>query len=166
MTDDAGGEMAEQPHASEPTIASDAPVVSAYEIGIDAPIDRVWEALTAIDRWPEWNPDVKSASFDGPVEKGSSFRWKAGPGTITSRLEHVDRPRVVAWSGRTLGIRAVHVWRLESRDGGTLARTEESYDGLVARLLRRSLQKTLDNALVDGAGYLKAEAEKLSPSSQ
>jgi hypothetical protein len=29
-------------------------------------------------------------------------------------------------------------------------------------VLRRSLQKTLDTALTDGAGYLKAEAEKAS----
>jgi hypothetical protein len=97
--------------------------------------------------------------------EGSTFRWKAGPGTITSRVEHVDRPRLVAWTGRTFGIRAVHVWRLEARNGKTLARTEESYDGLVARVLRRSLQKTLDAALTDGARYLKAEVEKVSPGS-
>ena len=103
---------------------------------------------------------MKSVSIDGPVAEGATFRWKAGPGTITSRVEHVDRPRLVAWSGRTLGIRAIHVWRLEARNGKTLARTEESYDGLVARVLRRSLQKTLDTALTDGARYLKAEAEK------
>jgi uncharacterized protein YndB with AHSA1/START domain len=154
--------LTEQPQASEPLIISDSPVVSAHEIVIDAPIDRVWEVLTAIDRWPAWNPDVKWVSMDGPVENGVSFRWKAGPGTITSLVEHVERPHVVAWSGRTLSIRAVHVWRLESRDGGTLARTEESYDGLVARVLRRSLQKMLDSALADGAGYLKAEAERTS----
>jgi uncharacterized protein YndB with AHSA1/START domain len=152
--------MTEQPPPREPAIRSDAPVVSAYEVVMDAPIERVWDVLTAIERWPAWNPDVKSVSMDGPVERGSSFRWKAGPGTITSLVEHVERPHVVAWSGRTLGIRAVHVWRLESREGGTLARTEESYDGLVARVLRRSLQKILDNSLADGARYLKAEAEK------
>jgi uncharacterized protein YndB with AHSA1/START domain len=150
----------ERPHASEPAISSEAPVVSAHEVVIDAPIDRVWDVLTAIERWPEWNPDVKSVSLGGPVERGSSFRWKAGPGTITSLFEHVERPHVVAWSGRTLGIRAVHVWRLESKDGGTLARTEESYDGLVAHVLRRSLQKMLDTSLADGASYLKAEAER------
>jgi uncharacterized protein YndB with AHSA1/START domain len=146
--------------AGESAIASDAPVVSTHEIAIEAPIGRVWEILTAIEAWPAWNPDVKSVSIDGPVERGSTFRWKAGPTTITSRLEHVERPHVVAWTGRTLGIRAVHVWRLDSRDGGTSARTEESYEGLVARLLRRSLQKTLDKALADGARYLKAEAER------
>ena len=40
--------------------------------------------------------------------------------------------------------------------------TEESYEGLVARLLRRPLQKTLDAALTDGVRYLEAEAERLA----
>ncbi len=38
--------MTEQPHPNEPTIAPNAPVVSAHEIEIDAPIDRVWGVLT------------------------------------------------------------------------------------------------------------------------
>jgi uncharacterized protein YndB with AHSA1/START domain len=151
--------------AGEPVVAEDAPVFSFAQVEIGAPIEVVWNVLTAIDRWPTWNPDVKSVSIDVPVERGSAFRWKAGPGTITSCIEHIDRPHVVAWSGRSLGIHAVHVWRLESRAGGTLARTEESYDGLVARLLRRSLQEMLDSSLVDGAGYLKAEAERTSAGS-
>jgi uncharacterized protein YndB with AHSA1/START domain len=155
-----GDAMNGESPTGESAIAFDAPVVSAHEIEIDAPIDRVWEVLTAIQAWPAWNPDVKSVSIDGPFERGSTFRWKAGATTITSRVEQVERPHVVAWTGRTLGIRAVHVWRLDPRDSGTFARTEESYEGLVARLLRRSLQKTLDKALADGARYLKAEAER------
>ena len=158
--------MTEHPHASEPAIAPDSPVVSAHEVVIDAPINRVWDVLTAIDRWPAWNPDVKSVSIDSAIAEGSTFRWKAGPGTISSHVEHLDPPRLVAWSGRTLGIRAFHVWRLEGQDGRTFVRTEESYDGLVARVLRRPLQKTLDTALADGARYLKAEAEKVAPSPQ
>jgi uncharacterized membrane protein len=152
--------MTEHQETSAPAINSDSPVVSAHEIAIDAPIDRVWEVLAAIDRWPTWNPDVKSVSVDGPVEKGSSFRWKAGPGTIRSTLEHVEPPRVIAWSGTTLGIRASHVWRLQALDGRTRASTEESYEGLVARLLRRPLRKTLDKALADGLRHLKTEAER------
>jgi uncharacterized protein YndB with AHSA1/START domain len=155
--------MTEHQHPNEPTIASNAPVVSAHEIEIDAPIDRVWGVLTAIESWPTWNPTVKSVSLDSPVAEGVTFRWKAGPGTITSRVEHLDSPRLIVWSGRTLGISAIHVWRFEARNGKTLARTEESYDGLVARVLKRSLQKTLDTALTDGAGYLKAEAERPPP---
>jgi hypothetical protein len=152
--------VTEQPPPNEPTIAVEAPVVSFSEIEIHAPIDRVWDILIDVERWPAWNPAVKSASVDGAFAESTTFNWKAGPGTITSRVEHLERPNVVAWSGRTFGIRAIHVWRLEARNGTTLARSEESYDGLVARLLRRSLQKTLDTALTDGAHYLKAEAEK------
>jgi uncharacterized protein YndB with AHSA1/START domain len=152
--------MIGQPHLKEPMVATDAPVVSSREVEINAPIDHVWGVLTAIERWPEWNPDVKSVAIDGPAAEGVTFRWKAGPGTITSRVEHFECPRLIAWSGRTLGISAIHVWRLEAENGMTVARTEESYDGLVARVLRRSLQKTLDAALTDGARYLKVEAEK------
>jgi carbon monoxide dehydrogenase subunit G len=148
---------------SDPAIDGDAPVVSAAEVEIDAPIEHVWAVLTTIDQWPSWNPDVKSVSMAGPLAVGSTFRWKAGPGTISSIIEHVESPRLVAWSGRTLGIRAFHVWRLEARDGKTHAHTEESYDGLVARVLRRSLQKTLDSALADGARCPECGAEKAAP---
>jgi hypothetical protein len=67
---------------------------------------------------------------------------------------------LLAWTGRTLGIRAVHFYWLEPRDTKTFVRTAETYEGLVARVLRRSLKKTLDRALDDGLKALKAEAEQ------
>jgi len=141
-------------------INKQAPIVGSSEIEIAAAPEVVWEVLTAFERWPRWNPDVKSVSMHGPVAEGSMFRWKAGPGTITSTIRRAEPSRLIAWTGKTLGIKAIHFWYLEARDGKTFVRTEESYDGLVARLLRRSLQKTLDGALADGLRYLKAEAER------
>jgi hypothetical protein len=137
-----------------------APVVGRSEIEIAAAPKVAWDVLTEIDRWPSWNPDVKSVSFEGAIAEGTEFRWKAGPGTITSRIQTVDPPRRIAWTGKTLGISAVHVHTLEPRDGGTWIRTEESYDGLIATLLRTRLQKTLDTALHNGLEHLKAEAER------
>ncbi len=136
-----------------------APVVGKSEIEIAAAPEAVWEVLTAFERWPSWNKDVRSMSMQGPVAEGSVFRWKAGPGTITSTIRLVEPPRRIAWTGKTLGVKAIHFWHLEPRDGKTLVRTEESYEGLVARLMRGSLQKTLDTALADGLRYLKAEVE-------
>jgi hypothetical protein len=152
--------MTAQARSGDPAIDEDAPVVSSAETEIDAPIDAVWSILTAIERWPAWNPDVRSASLDGPAVEGATFRWKAGPSTISSRIVRLDPPQLIAWTGRTLGIRAVHVWHLTSTNGRTLARTEESYEGLVARILRRPLQKMLDKTLTDGVSHLKAEAEQ------
>ena len=98
--------------------------------------------------------------MEGEVGEGTEFRWRAGPGTITSTIEDVEPPRRIAWTGKTFGIKAIHVHTLEARNEGTLVRTEESYDGLAARLFHGRLQKTLDNALQSGLEHLKAEAER------
>ena len=139
-----------------------APVKSTAEIDIAAPPQAVWEVLTRFDNWPNWNPDVKSMAFDGPLAPGSTFRWKAGPGTIVSKLDRVEPPRYISWHGKTLTIDAYHEWWLEPRDGGTHVRTEESFSGILARFLRGTLQKTLDKSLAEGLGHLKREAERRS----
>ena len=144
--------------------SASSPVIGRSEIEIGAAPEVVWDVLTTIERWPDWNPAVKDVSMRGGLAQGSEFRWKAGPGTITSTLQRVEPPRVIAWTGNTLGIKAHHKYTLEPRDGRTLVRTEESYDGLVSRLFRRPLQKTLDQALSDGLRHLKTEAERRSAS--
>jgi uncharacterized protein YndB with AHSA1/START domain len=137
-----------------------APVVAADEIEIAASPQTVWDVLTDLESWPRWNPDVKSMSMEGGLAKGSVFRWRAGPGTITSTIQDVRPPTLIAWTGTTFGIKAKHVYRIEPRGEATLVHTEESYEGLVARLLRGSLQKTLEKGLSDGLRYLKAETER------
>lgn len=145
---------------AESGINRSAPVVGTSETEIAAVREVVWDVLTGIEQWPSWNPDVKSVSMHGTVARGSEFRWKAGTGTITSTLEHVEAPQRVTWSGTSFGLKAIHAYALEARADSTLVRTEESYDGLVARLFHARLQKTLDGALESGLRHLKAEAER------
>lgn len=59
-----------------------------------------------------------------------------------------------------MGLSAVHVYTLELRDGRTFVRTEESVEGLLARLLKRPLQKTMNKSIENGLRSLKAEAER------
>lgn len=137
-----------------------APVVGRYEIEIAAAPEVAWDVLTAIDRWPTWNPAVKSVSVDNGIDEGSTFRWKAGPGTIRSTIQDFEKPWRIAWTGTSLGIKAIHVHTLEPLGDKTLVKTEESYDGAVARIFRGRLQKTLDTALRRELQHLKAEAER------
>ena len=141
-------------------VNSAAPAIATGDIEIQAKPETVWDVLADIDNWPSWNPDVKEAKLTGGLKVGSSFRWKAGPGTITSSLEQVDRPREIGWSGRTMGIIAVHVYRLEPRAEGTRVHTEESFDGLIARLLKAPTRRTLQKGINGGLASLKAEAER------
>ena len=137
-----------------------APAVSSAEIEVAAEPELVWDVLTTIDDWPSWNPDVTSASLEGELTEGSRFRWKAGRATITSTLQRVERPRLIAWTGKTLGLSAIHVYRLEAHGAGTLVSTAESWEGPVARVFRKRMRETLSKAVEAGLGYLKAEAER------
>lgn len=138
----------------------DAPVVAQASIEIVAEPDVVWSAVADFESWPAWNPDVKTMSLDGPLIEGTTFRWKAGPGTITSTLRCVERPAELGWTGKTLGIDAVHVWRFESAEGKTLATTIESWAGWLPRLLPGPMRKQLQKGLDGGLPHLKAEAER------
>lgn len=139
-----------------------APAVAVAEAEILAWPEAVWDLIAGIERWPEWNPDVKSAVLEGPLVPGTTFRWKAGPGTITSQLIAVDRPRLIAWTGRTMGIRAVHVWRVRAVEERTLVRSEESWEGLLPSVLRGMLRRSLHQSLEAGVAHLKAEAERVA----
>ena len=141
-------------------VDKDAPVYATSGITIAASPEIVWDVMSAIEDWPQWNPDVKEARLEGPVAEGFVFRWKAGPGRITSTLVVVDPPREIGWTGTTLGVRAEHVWRLEARNGGCAVTTEESWDGPLVRVFRRWSQRTVEKALRDGSAHLKAEAER------
>ena len=137
-----------------------APATAAGEVQIAAQPPTVFSVLASIDEWPSWNPDVKSVRVEGMVEPGTVFRWKSGPSSLTSTLQVVDPPTEIGWTGTTMGIKAIHVFRLEPKDGGTLARSEESWDGLIASLLKGFSRKTLDKGITSVLSHLKAEAER------
>jgi uncharacterized protein YndB with AHSA1/START domain len=141
-------------------INRNAPATAEGELQIAADPQTVFAVISAIDQWPSWNPDVRSVTLQGPVQPGTVFRWKAGPSSLTSTLQVVDPPREIAWTGTTMGIKAVHVFRFQANDGGTLARSEESWQGLLASLLKGYSRKTLDKGIRSVLAHLKVEAER------
>ena len=106
-------------------IDRNAPATAEGEIQIAAPPEAVWAVIADLSGWPTWNSDVRSMTFQDPLEPGSTFRWKSGSASLVSTLRVVDPPREIGWTGVTMGIKAVHVFRFEPNDGGTLARSAE-----------------------------------------
>lgn len=137
----------------------DAPAVGHGTSTAQAPIDSVWRVLTDFESWPRWNSGVSRLKLMGDVRVGTAFQWKAGGLSIVSRIEALNPPLRIVWSGKTLGIRAIHVWEFEDNGEGTLIRTRESFDGWLAKLLRGPMGKMLNEALAQGAECLKLEAE-------
>jgi uncharacterized protein YndB with AHSA1/START domain len=141
-------------------INRNAPATADGELRIAADPQTVFAVISAIHQWPSWNPDVKSVSLEGPVQPGTVFRWKSGPSSLTSTIQVLDPPREIAWTGTTMGIKAVHVFRFQATDGGTLARSEESWEGLLASLLKGYSRKTLDKGIRSVLAHLRTEAER------
>jgi len=137
-----------------------APATAAGEVLIAAPRETVWEVLSDLQNWPTWNADVASMAVQGEIEPGTEFRWKSGSASLVSLLEVVDPPREIGWTGKSMGIHAVHVFHLESRDGQTTVRSEESFRGLIASLLRGYSRKVLQRGIDSILGAMKAEAER------
>lgn len=130
------------------------------EVIISAPKDVVWSVQSDLAKWGDWNPDVSQMKLYGPVAPGTKFRWKAGGVTILSVLQEVNLPTRIAWSGRTLGIRAIHTWSFQSHGHGVLVHTEESFEGLLPRLFPSWMRRMLVTALRKGLSRLKVECER------
>ena len=102
-----------------------APVYGTGEVQVEADPETVWGVLADIRGWPTWNPDITGATLQGPVR----------PGTITSTLQVVGQPTELTWTGKTMGIPAIHVYRLRpsaKHSGHTIVSTEESWAGCCA----------------------------------
>jgi hypothetical protein len=45
-----------------------APVLAHHGIDISAALERVWHLHTEVDRWPQWQKEVREAHIDGGFE--------------------------------------------------------------------------------------------------
>lgn len=142
-------------------VNSRSPVRFTGKIDIVTPIEKVWAIMSDIEKWPEWNHDISSAKLLGKLEPGTSFVWKAGPSTITSLIKEVTPNKTMSWTGKTMGIRATHIWRLEQNGNGTRVTTEESWDGLVAKITKPLSQRTLEKSIKSGLKMLKDFSESI-----
>lgn len=127
---------------------------------VEAPIERVWAALSDLQRWPVWNSHVQWVEMGVPLAIGSRFKWKADGWVIRSTVEALEAPVRIGWSGRALGVRARHVWRLRPLGETTEVSTEESFEGLFARLFPSSTRKAILDALNQGLHALKHHCEQ------
>jgi len=94
---------------------------------LDAPVDRVWDALLRSAEWPEWWRGFRSverlaSGDDDGVGMRLRQRWRSLlPYTLTLDLEILRVEQQRRLEGRSSGDMAgTCTWTFEARDGGTL----------------------------------------------
>jgi uncharacterized protein YndB with AHSA1/START domain len=88
-------EVLHQQYAKRERIDSRAPVTAAYEVEIDAPVQRVWDLLADPMAWPSFAPEVHDVHLDGPVAVDTDFTWANGRSHMKSRFAVVDPGREI-----------------------------------------------------------------------
>jgi len=143
------------------SINENAPVVAKVKIEIESDPETVWNILVDIEAWPKWKTDVKEATLQGELKAGTQFIWKTGLGKITSVLQNIEPPHLIAWTGKIMGINAIDIFKISYENGKTIVEEEESWEGLISRVMHGRMQKILEDSLKSGLESLKAEAEKI-----
>ena len=127
-----------------------------HALHIDAPPERVWDALMDVERWPEFAPPFKRIERleDGPLALGSSARVTPhGFAGAVWTVTRFDEGRSFAWEAPFMpGVRILADHVLE-RDGDG-ARLTDSLDvtgpaapvisALFGWMLRRNLRREME----------------------
>ncbi|AWW32815.1 polyketide cyclase/dehydrase [Echinicola strongylocentroti] len=142
------------------TINKEAPVVQIKEIIINATPEKVWQILTNIGSWNEWNERIKQPTLQGDLEVGSSFTWKTNGSKIKSRIHSFSPNKTLGWKGKAFGASAIHNWYLEPTENGTKVSVEESMEGWIINLMKKKMNEKLADDIIYWLEQLKKESEK------
>ncbi|MEZ4772442.1 MAG: SRPBCC family protein [Bacteroidia bacterium] len=136
-----------------------APVFQEAQIQIQVSPEKVWSVLTNISNWTNWNPKITRSEMSEKPVVGAKFRWTVNGAKIKSVLHTVDIGKTFGWSGTTFGGSAIHNWHLESKNGGTQVRVEESMEGWLVALFKSKMNNDLKKDMVFWLEQLKHECE-------
>ncbi len=137
-----------------------APVKCSKSILIQASPCKVWSVLTNINDWDRWQTEISLPKLDGSLQPNSTFTWKAGAAKIHSTLHTVELNKALGWTGKTFGMLAIHNWILAEENGATRVMVNESMEGFLAGLFKKSFSKNLERGMIKWLELLKSESEK------
>ena len=137
-----------------------APVQTQQTIRINAPSDKVWALLTAVNHWADWQKDISHPRMSGAFQAGNSFDWESGGLNIHSTVGVAEPLRRIVWSGPAFGSFAIHTWTLTEYNGTTEVQVRESMEGWLVSLATPVFQQGLDTSIASWLSALKQSAER------
>jgi hypothetical protein len=137
------------------------------EIEIDAPAERVWNILTDLASFPQWNPFILQAT--GQPKAGARLEVRIQPPgskgmTFRPTVLRVEPNRELRWLGRLWMpwlFDGEHIFLLEPL-GPTHTRLvqRETFNGLLVPLLFRWVESSTRQGFEEMNRALKARAEQ------
>lgn len=140
------------------------------EIEIDATPEVVWQVLTDLDRYADWNPFITSSVGEARVGTKLINRLEPPDGnavTFKPRVTVVESGRVLEWLG-SLGFRGIfdgrHRFEIAASPNGTKLTQSETFSGVLVRFFRKSLDTQTKSGFEAMNRALKTRAESVAVS--
>ena len=133
-------------------------------VDVAAPVERVWEVLTDVERWPDWTDSVTGARLldERPLRVGSRVelsqpRIPTGAYTVTA----LEPYRSFSWEQRQPGSTVVaHHECTPLPEGGTRVELRVVMSGALGGIVGRLYRRLTDRYLAMEAAGLKARSEE------
>jgi hypothetical protein len=141
------------------------PIYIENRTGVAAPAEIIWEVLTDLARWPEWNPLYASAS--GDIKIGAPWTMVL---KLPGRPDEVLRPKVLDWAPedhihlqtKTFFIATLRYLEIEAlSDQGCIFSNGERFQGMLAGMIIRPFARDLRKGFDAMGEAMKVRAEAL-----
>ena len=132
-------------------------------------VESAWQALTEVERWPEWSKLFSRATWIGgpPWEKGSVLLLEVAspPAKVRAEVSAVAAPGRVSWVGNAMGVTIKHNFNFTAQpDGATLMRSDIDLSGPATFFISEDMKKKGFAAFVEWFDAMRAQAEKVAVS--
>ncbi len=127
-----------QNNSTMKSINNNAPVKCSKTITINASSEKVWTVMTNINNWANWQTEISNPKLNGDLKPETTFDWKTGSAKIHSILHTVVPYKQFGWTGKALGMFAIHNWTLTEFLASMLGMTPET----LSRLRKKAVDKT------------------------
>jgi hypothetical protein len=131
----------------------------------DAPLERVWDALCAVERWPAWWPSVRRveplvAGDENGIGAVNRFTWRTAlPYNLAFIMTVADMQPMRRIEGHAAGeLEGTGVWTLNHTDGFTIARYDWQAD--VTKLWMRRLAPLFTPVFAWNHGVVMRQGEQ------
>jgi hypothetical protein len=132
-------------------------------------VESAWQALTEVDRWPEWSTLFSRATWIGGPEweKGSVLLLEVAqpPAKVRAEVLDVTAPNRVTWVGSVMGVTIKHNFNFTAQaDGSTLMQSDIDLSGPATFFISEEMKKKGFAAFIGWFDAMRVQAEKVAVS--
>jgi uncharacterized membrane protein len=131
-------------------------------VSIDAPPEKVFAVLCAVERWPEWTSSMSSVQRlqSGPFGVGSSARVRQ-PRLRPAiwQVTQLENQRNFTWTTRSPGLRMKAGHLIEPQGSGSRVALSFELSGFIAPLVSRLYGALIERYITTEAQGLKKRSE-------